>query len=398
MKKMHYNFKDLFRAPRLALSLQRIWINGLGLLLAYVIYFLFSYLSFWIGGQSLAEVWQALGLLPCAFVVMLPWYAMLVYFLGSVISTAVILMTNTAVARVVYMVLRNELFYTWTQAFRFAFKKWISVLGAMLTFIFMIAFFVIGALVLAWLGKVIPYLGEWGTVLMTLPYLFSSVLLFFISIVFGVALLMVPAIIATSDEDALGGVFQSFSITFNHPWRLLVYGGVIGILEIVSGFLFAAFLKAGYDIFIRLFSIGMGDKISKIQEYALHLVDTALPALYNWLSLLPGNTESWIYLSYPHPMAVSADWNMALAGFVFGIFILLAGGMVVAYAEATGNAGLTLIYIILYRMQEKESLLEREDEELKEEEEVDTEQTEEPAAAETDDSEAGEEADTESDA
>ena len=36
MKALQYNYRDLFRAPRLAFGIQRIWINGLGFLLGYV--------------------------------------------------------------------------------------------------------------------------------------------------------------------------------------------------------------------------------------------------------------------------------------------------------------------------------------------------------------------------
>jgi hypothetical protein len=69
-----------------------------------------------------------------------------------------------------------------------------------------------------------------------------------------------------------------------------------------------------------------------------------------------------------------------------GIFLLFFGGIVVAYGEAIWNAGLTMTYIILYKNQEKENLLEREDEELQEEEEDEGTEENDPAAEETDNS------------
>jgi hypothetical protein len=65
MKAMHFNFKDLFRAPRLGFSLQRIWINGLGLLAGYIFYLVITYISFFASGYSFLEVWYTFGLLPC---------------------------------------------------------------------------------------------------------------------------------------------------------------------------------------------------------------------------------------------------------------------------------------------------------------------------------------------
>lgn len=368
MKQMHFNYKDIFRSARLAFSIQRIWLNGLGLLAGYVVFLILAYVGLLVGGYGFSAIWNKFGLLPCAFATTAPWYSILIYIIALIAFLAVILLTNTAVSRVVYMTLRDELFYTWTQALKFAWKKWISSLGAMLTFIFIIAFFVIGALVMAFIGR-IPFIGEIGTALFTIPYILAALLLFFICLAFGVALFFVPAILATSDEDALGGVFQSFSITFNQPWRILIYMSLLGVIYVLGFFLFGLAMKLSYHIFMSLFSIGMGDKMVQIQQQALHVLDRALPAVYSWAHSLPGSMGGMIYLNNPHPIVTSMPVSIAISGYILGISLLLLAGVVIAYAEAIGNAGLTIIYVILYKLQEKESLLEREDEELKEEEE-----------------------------
>jgi len=370
MKAYHFNYRDLFRAPRLAFSIQRIWINGTGLLLGYLVYLIFSYFSGIVGGYNCSAIWSDFGLLPCSFALYVPWYSTVIYLVGLALFGAIILFTNTAVSRVVYMALRDELFYTWTQAYKFAYKKWISSLGAMLTFVFIIAFFVIAALVMGFIGR-IPFVGELGTVLLTVPYIFASLLLLFIIISFLVAIFYVPAIIATSDEDALGGVFQSFSITYNQLWRIILYGILLFFLYAVSVFILAAAFKISYNIFISLFTLSMGDKILQLQQQALYIIDQALPTVYGWANLLPGELGKWIYLTSPHPYAPHLGGIMQVSGYILGIFLLFLGGVVVAYGEAVWNSGLTMIYVILYKLQERENLLEREDEELKEEEEED---------------------------
>jgi hypothetical protein len=377
MKELHFNFKDLFRAARIGFSLQRIWVNGTGLLSGFFLYLVISYVSLLVGGYSFGQIWSQMGLLPCAFAMPVPWYGTAIYLLGLIVLFAFLFLTNTAVSRVVYMNLRDELFYTWTQAYKFAFRKWISSLGSMFTFLLIIIFFVIAALVMGLIGR-IPFVGELGTALMTIPYIFAALLLFFIILAFMVAIFFVPAIIATSDEDALGGVFQSFSITFNQPWRIIIYTTIVGILEVVGFFLFAVALKVSYFIFMDLFRVGMGDKILEIQQYAFYLVDNTLPAVYSWLQCLPGDWGQWIYLASQHPTVTNASGTIALSGYIVGIFMLILGGAAVAYAEAIGNSGLTIIYIILYKLQERENLLEREDEELKEEEEEEEEDEETP--------------------
>jgi hypothetical protein len=368
MKVYHFNYKDIFRAPRLAFSMQRIWINGTGLLIGYLVYFIFTYFSAYFSGYNLAYVWSKFGLLPCSFALPLPWTSMVIYFVGVALFGAIVLLTNTAVSRAVYMAMREELFYTWRQAYKFAYKKWISSIGAMLTFIFIIAFFVIAALAMGLIGR-IPFLGELGTVVLTVPYIFSALLLFFIILAFVIALFFVPAIIATSDEDALGGVFQSFSITYNQPWRIVIYGTLLFLVWEVGLFLFAAALKIAYHLFISLFTVGMGDKILKLQQQALYIIDQSLPTVYEWASLLPGELGKYVYLTSQHPVAPDMSGVMVVSGYILGLFLLFLGGVVVVYGEAIWNAGITIIYVILYKHQENESLLEREDEELMEEDE-----------------------------
>jgi hypothetical protein len=368
MKAYHFNYKDVFRAPRLAFSMQRIWINGTGFLIGYIIYLIVTYFSGIIGGYNCSYIWSKFGLLPCSFALSVPWYSTAIYLFGLALFGAVILLTNTAVSRSVYMFMRDELFYTWTQAYKFAYKKWISSVGAMLTFIFIIAFFVITALVMAFIGR-IPFVGELGTVFLTVPYIFSALLLIFIIISFVVAMFFVPAIIATSDEDALGGVFQSFSITWYQPWRIILYGTLLFIVYGIGVFIFAAFLKASYNMFIALFSIGMGDKILALQQQALYIIDQSLPTVYGWVSMLPGDLGKCIYLSSQYPTASDMSGVMVISGYILGFFLLFLGGVVLVYGEALWNSGLTIIYVTLYKLQERESLLEREDEELVEEEE-----------------------------
>lgn len=365
--KLHFDYRDLFRAPRLAFSAQRIWINWLGLGAAYLIYLIFTYLSLLVAGRPLAKIWAKFGLMPCTLAVHAPWFSTLIYLVGVALAIAVILLVNTAVCRAVYMTLRDEFFYTWRQAYRFAFKKWVSILGAILTFLFMIAFFVLGALFMGLLGR-IPYLGELGNTLLVIPYLFAALLLIFIALAFGVGLVLLPAIMATSDEDAVGGVFQSFSTTFNQPWRLVLYGAIASVMEVVAFFVAALATKWAYLVFSGLFSVGMGRKFRVLSETALHMVNRSFPELRDWLELLFGRASEWIYFSHGHPALASGGYALFVAG-LFALFLILMGGAVLAYAEATGNAGLTLLYIILYKKQEDENLLEREDEELKEEEE-----------------------------
>jgi hypothetical protein len=365
MRKLNYDVKDLFCSLRLGFSIQRIWINGIGLLVSYVIYLLFTYFSLLISGYNFGTVWQKFGLLPCAFAVAVPWFVWFIYGFGLVLSIFCILLTNTAVARTSYMALRREMFYSWTQAFRFAKKKWMSISGALLTFVLMILIFVIASLVMGLIGR-IPFIGEIGTAILSLIYLFAALVLLFIFATFFVGILLIPAILAAADEDALGSVFQSFSLTYNHPWRLGLYGVVVGILEIVGMLIFSITLKLSYTLFIKLFTLGMGDKILSLKSRALQIVDKSMPVVYGWMQKLPAGIGDFLYLQQGFTSPTALPEVQIISPFIFALFILFSAGIVLAYGEAVGNSGLTIMYIVLFQKKEGENLLEREDAELKE--------------------------------
>lgn len=381
----HFDFRDIFLAPRIAFRFQRLWINGLGLFGGYLIFCVFNYISLLIDGNAFSEVWARYGLLPCSYDQLENWYSLTIFMVGAVAFFAIFLLTNTAVSRVAYADLRKEVFYTWRQAFRFALRKWVSVIGAMLTFLFMIAFIAVGIIAVSFIGR-IPVLGELGSFVLIIPYMLAALLLLFICIVACFAIFLAPAIIATSEEDSLGGVFQSFSIAFNQPFRLICYSILTGLLEITGIVVLAFFVKKAYLVFASLFTFGMGEKFVNITEHGLALIDKALPQLYGWVQCLFGYCSGQVYLSFHHsPVMLSASEN--IAAYIFMVFGLAIGGAVLAYGEAIRNAGFTILYVDLYKIHENENLLDREDSELNPDiEEINEEQTiQEEDDSETDD-------------
>ena len=52
MVSLQFDFRDIFRSNRIAFSLQRIWIQFLGLTVAYFGYLVFTYVSLIIAGEN----------------------------------------------------------------------------------------------------------------------------------------------------------------------------------------------------------------------------------------------------------------------------------------------------------------------------------------------------------
>jgi len=366
MANLNFNYRDLFRSARLAFSLQRIWINFVGLAVGYAVYLIFTYISLLSAGNSCTAIWERFALVPCVCGMELPWYSWIIYVVGILASLAVILLTNTAVSRAVYMNLKGETFFTWKEAFSFAFKRWGSVVAAPTAIIGIIAFFVVGALIMGLLGR-IPYVGELGTSFLTLFYMGSALFVFFLLLVLAVALFFVPAIVATTNEDAFEAVFQSFSISTSQPWRIVVYGVLVGAIELLGLLILAFSVKIAWNIFVFLFTPSMGDKFVNFATNGLYLLQSWLYPTMNWADYLLGDYVRYFYFAKDF-MPVELPITGEISSYIFAISMLIVAGVVVAYGEAIGNSGVTLMYLIMRKKYDGENLLERKEEEEEKEE------------------------------
>ena len=65
--KLYYDFRDLFLAPRLALSGKKIWILIIGNLIGFINYWILSYLSIILNNTTLPAAVEKYGLYPSLF-------------------------------------------------------------------------------------------------------------------------------------------------------------------------------------------------------------------------------------------------------------------------------------------------------------------------------------------
>jgi len=370
MNQMRFDVRDIFKSPRLALSLQRIWIQFLGLFFGYLGYLFFTYISFITAGVGLSNGWKKYGLLPCLFPESPNWYSIIIYLIGFIWLIAVYLIATTAVSRATYMLVKGNHFYTWRDAFRFALKKTASVLLSPFAILLIIVFFLAGGAVVGLLGK-IPFVGEFGITIFTLLWFFAALFVVFLVIIFVVALIQAPAIIATTNDDAFEAVFQSFSLVWSQPWRLILYEFISAAMAAV-GLLVLAFLsKKAYIVLDRLFSNIMGADFINMSSHGMYLLNIWLIHSITWVKSILGDYSGLVYFSREFiPLSLPHGYQY-VATYMFAIWMLIIGGIILSYGLASFNVGNTLSYIILRKKKDDENLLERKDPEEEEEEEED---------------------------
>jgi hypothetical protein len=367
MTTLHFNFRDLFRSVKLAFSLQRIWIQFVGLSVSYPIYLILAYLAFISSGEGIKAVWDRYGLLPMLPGTYMPVISIILYALAIFFLIYGAMITATGVARAVYMNLKGNTFYTWKEALGFAWKKKLSILGTPLALTIFIIIIVICGYITGLIGR-IPYFGEWFISLFTIFWFLASLFVILIGIALTVSFLLTPAILATTDDDAFEGVFQSFSIAFTQPWRLLVYQ-VLNLITAMFGFVtFTLLFKYAWKVLNLIISWGMGEKFVRVASAASYYVQSwTYPFVLCYQSVL-GDYGQWIFYSHDF-ISVAVPVRLTVAALIMAFGLIVLGLYVVSFPIAILNSGQTLCFLAIKKIKDDENLLERKDREEEEESE-----------------------------
>jgi len=367
MQRMHFDFRDIFRSPRLALSLQRIWIQFVGLFLGYLGYLILTYVSFITAGIGFSAGWNKYGLLPCVVGESPNWYSLVIFAIAILWLVAAYLVTATAVSRATYMLAKGNNFYTWREAFAFAIRKAAAVLMSPIALVIIIGLFVFGGAVIGWLAK-IPYVGALGLSIFTVIWFIAALVVVFLAIVFIVSLLLTPALIATTDDDAFEAVFQSFSTLWNQPWRLIIYEALSAAMALIAFVVLAFLSKKAFIVMDRIFANTMGANFMNISAHGMYLLSVWVAHSISWANWLSPNMSGLIYFSREFD-PLSLPGYQIVAAYIFALMILLIGVFIVSYGVSTFNVSSTLSYVVLRKKKDDENLLERKDKEEEDEEE-----------------------------
>ncbi len=229
--KLYFDVRDIFRAPRLALS-----------------------------GQ---------GLYPCLYPVGGPWYAWLIFWGGVLDWFFAIHLACTAVSRVTYKQLKGDEFYSSSDAWKYVKKHWHPVIFTSVSMVLILFFFIAMAAIFAMFGM-IPYLGDFLFVLPYIFYLFGAIFTVYTAVVFLISFIYTPAIVGTIEEDTMGAVFNSYSITWSQPWRMIIYHAILLPISIFSLAVFKFATFSGMKLLDAVFGneMLMGQKLANIMGTA----------------------------------------------------------------------------------------------------------------------------------
>ncbi len=363
----YYNYKDILKAPRIAIGPQRLLISTLGVMLAHLIFVSGSYLAFNISDQTIPVLWHTYGLFPINTGIKLNTTATFIWLTAIIFSLFILLLTSLSISRAVYMHLRDNYFYTSKQCLKFATKRAKSILALYLTYLFLIIPFILGAAVMAIIGR-ISWIGEILNAFATLPYIFSGLVLVFITLSMFISFFLGPAIIATAEEDGFGTAVQVMHLTWGQPWRMATYSFLSGILLLTGTLIFVFVLKIGLIIYSILF-MPLMHSLAPILNNALHYAEISVGGLDHLLRTLAGESGVKIIYLKQHYPAVALSASREIASSIVYFFLMVAGYMVIGYGQAIISASQVISYVIFELKLTSKNLLERADSEIDEDSE-----------------------------
>ncbi len=366
MVALRFDVRDLFRAPRVAFSFQRLWIQFLGLLAAMAGYIVLTYLALVSAGADFGLAWSQFGLLPVASGQPLPWVSRILACLAILWLAVVLFWTAVAVCRAVYMHLKGNHFYTWKEAVRFSLKKKAGAsVATPVAIALIILFTVIGGVVVGLFGRIPWGVGDVlgvGISLLSPIWFAASLFLVFLGLALAVSLLLTPSVLATTDDDAFEGIFQSFSTLAAQPWRIALYGLLLAALSLIGFGVLAWFVKQAWIVMTRVLSAGMGEKYADISYAASYLFQNWIYPAVEWTRHIPASVSSACFFSSDF-VGVDLPAVQTVSAVVTAVFLAAFALAVAAYPLAILNSGLCILFLVLKKKKDDENLLERKDKE-----------------------------------
>ena len=357
MEKCYFDFRDIFQVIRYGFSGRKISVHLIGLVLAYLIYEILVYLSlFTVGGTAAQDFWNQYGLLPVppfgdAALTQITEIAM---WIGTISFACIFFLASTVASKITVEQLRGDFFFSVGDAVTFLTAHWKSVLGAFLGLLLILIFLALIPLSIAGLGK-LPIVGQPFLMLTSLfmPIgFFLGVLIALITVVFGVSLLFVPAVVATTGADAFETIYQQFAIVWNKPWHIVCYETLLFLIKLIFVPIWAFFCLYGFSIALFPVRVLHAEELKSFMSHA-----------NGWLR---GAIETVAALPYINTFGVfdigsgtqgAAAFTTTVIAIFLTITILMGVALVVAHLFSIASAGNTVIYTILRKKLDGQNLL-----------------------------------------
>jgi len=330
MGQLFYNYRDILKAPRLALMGKNIFLMMFHMLIGYLVYLALTYIALLIDGTGIGQSWDIYQLFPFGVIYLDNWLAKLIWYIGCIFWLSMFLRGSLGVARSAFEELRGNFFFSIGEAMSFIRKNSRIIYRALIGVITFIAFIIVLGIIVGLIAK-IPVVGElfYG---FFYDFPFFVVSLFAVLVIFLLITLLLtgPAAVAVKGEDAMTTLFDGFSAITSQPLRWILYLGGSLVLAKVSTFILTYASLRAMQFTNWTTGIIMGDKQVDLFAYGAADTFSHFPYTDFFLGLVPGysmNLDNFFDLYSTGGLS----WSMTIGGIFIMISILIIIFLIMSY-------------------------------------------------------------------
>ena len=324
---LRYDFWDILKAPRMALSGKCLLAQAQPLALGYVAYFVFAYLSLLIDGQQLSLVLSHFGLFPIFALGLEHWYSWAIWIVGIIAFVVMYDYGNLTVAKLGFEHLRGNHFFSRRDAAKDArsnlMPMWVS--GGLVVLLIVVLTLVQGVVSLV---SLVPGIGEiLYAVLYIVPFFLWSLFLVFLAFGLATSCLTLPAIIVAREKETFGATFYIYNVIWTQPlrWLGMTISGLL--LAKIGIFVIGYFFARALQLTNFLAAWFGGEKINKVIVSAYVALDPIQNVIRFFTTLYPG---SCIGFDPKMPVAYNLsqfDWQSSVSGTEQAAAVIIAVGV-----------------------------------------------------------------------
>ena len=362
MAELYFDFRDIFRAGRYGFDVKKILVHLFGLVLGYLIYEILVYASLFVaGGSAVKQFWDTYALLPVCPLVdyALEDITIGAMWLGTFVLFVFFFLTSTMVSKITIEQLRGDHFFSMKASWDFVRKRWKSVLGTLVGLVVILVLLALIPIFVGLLGK-IPTIGRiilmFASVLIPFAF-FLGLLIAYLLVGLGISLFFAPSVVAAADSDAFETAYQHLAMIWNQPWRVPIYETLLFGVKVICTPIWIIFCLIGF----ALAMLPIHFLIPTDMQHIMWQADRWLGGSIDKLAALPYMEYFKVYDIGAEPTNLPITLTIAAIFMTFSLLFIV--GLVIAYLFSIASAGNTLIYTILRRRIDGESLLEVGDEE-----------------------------------
>ncbi len=353
--KLHFNFKDILRAPRYGLSVKKMWVQFIGIVIGLLLYVPLTYLAYSMAGFRMEDVWRFYHLLPVPVLtgdyLAFGLRSQIVWWLGVLLFAIVQLFAGVAISKIAYEQFKGDELYEVSKALKLSLRKGKATVLAPLTLLFLAIILLAIEVGVFYLGR-IPAAGGVIDAILFIFFFFVSLFVIYVMIGFVVSLFVVAPAVATTQADTFDALFETFSIINEQNWRFVVYEALLVAVKAVAIMVFGFFLTAGAKL--TFWAMGFG------YPQALFAHDVAV-RFVDWFSLSIWSVKFMDWVSLSRFFALTGHTATAsatiAAGITLGVVYYIILFLLFSYLGAMCWSGQTLIYTVLYKKKDDIDLL-----------------------------------------